>query len=53
MNTSPIRKGNKASFNMNQFFDNANFAPKIPIPPVSNMLTNPNTDIKFLFFLFK
>ena len=48
---SPIINGKDPSLIMNQFFDNPNFAPKIPIPPVSKILINPMIDIKFIFFL--
>ena len=38
---------------MNQFFDNPNFAPKTPIPPVNRTLMKPKIEIRLKVFLLK
>ncbi len=39
------------SLNINQFFDSPRGAPNTPIPPVRRILTKPNIEITFIFFL--
>ena len=52
INTKAIMIGSIPSLNMNQFFDKPNFAPKIPIPPVSRILMKPRIDIKLMLLRF-
>ena len=53
INPKPIKDGKAPSFIINQFFDNPNLSPKIPIPPVNKTLINPKIEITFTFFLLK
>ena len=52
INPEPIRDGKAPSLIMNQFFDNPNLSPKIPIPPVNKTLIKPKIEITFTFFFF-
>jgi len=53
INPKPIKDGKAPSFIINQFFDNPNLSPKIPIPPVNRTLIKPKIEITFTFFLLK
>ena len=47
------RTSDEYSLIINQFFDNPNLSPKIPIPPVNRTLIKPKIEITFTFFLLK
>ena len=53
INPKPIKDGKAPSLIINQFFDNPNLSPKIPIPPVNRTLIKPKIEITFTFFLLK